>query len=296
MNRLSAVTLDLSRFPAPLAIRGVDFEQIVDARIDRLKELFDAGLVPYDVETLLTDPATILERADAYREVLALARVNDAVRAVMVAFATGSDLDHLGIFYGVQRRQISFGVYESDGEFRRRVLLAPEAWAAAGPVGAYVYHALTSDSEVLNVDVWTEHGSGVVNVAVQSRAGEGLASDALVGRVAAYLNRKDIKPLTDHVVVQSVVNVPYAIAAQVFLLPGPDPLTAKQEAEASLAAMAASRRAPSRDVPRSAVFAAAAVGAVDKVLVASPAADIARGNGEVAVCSGITVTPVTYDG
>jgi phage-related baseplate assembly protein len=302
MARLSATTLDLSRYPAPLAIRGIDFEGIVSARKQRLLALYGENDIAYNVQMLESDPGIILEEADAYRELLTLARVNDAVRAVMVAFATGSDLDHLGAFYGVQRRVIvpatdtTAAVYENDAEFRRYVLLAPEAWAAAGPIGAYVFHAGQADAEVLNADVWTVHGSGVVNVAIQSRVGDGLASDELVERVAAHLNRNDIKPLTDHVVVRSVVNVPYAIDVQCFVLPGPDPMMAKQEVQASLAAMAAARRTPSRDVPRSAVYAAASVGAVDHVLVAEPVADIARGHGEVAVCTGIEVTVSTHDG
>ena len=43
-----------------------------------------------------SDPAwTILEVA-AYRELLLRQRINDASRAVMLAFATGADLEHLG--------------------------------------------------------------------------------------------------------------------------------------------------------------------------------------------------------
>ncbi len=295
MSRLSAVTLDLSRFPAPLAIRGVDFEAIVSARIARLKALFDAGQVPYDVETLLTDPATILERADAYQEVLTLARVNDAVRAVMVAFATGSDLDHLGAFYGVKRREITSGKYENDAEFRKYVLLAPEAWSAAGPIGAYVFHAGQADPRVLNVDVWSPK-PGEVKVAVQARDGDRTAPRDLVLAVSAYLRKPNIKPLTDQLSVRSVVNIPYQIRGTAYVLPGPDPQAAKTAAVESLTAMAAARWTPARDVPLSAIHHAAMVGAVDKFVLQSPTADIARGNGEAAYCTGIDVAVKTYDG
>ena len=114
--------------------------------------------------------------------------------------------------------------------------------------------------------------------------------------VRDYLHRPDIKPLTDVVSVRSVRNVAYAIKLEAFVLPGPDPVMIHEEVVASLAAMVAARRTPARDVPRSAVFAAAHVGPVDKVLVTDPATDIARDYGEAGICTGIEVKVTTYDG
>ena len=57
--RFSADTLDLSRFPAPLAIRGIDFDAIMDARKLRLIEIFARFGIEYDLETLESDPAII---------------------------------------------------------------------------------------------------------------------------------------------------------------------------------------------------------------------------------------------
>lgn len=302
MNRFSADTLDLSRYPAPLAIRDIDYEGLMTERKARLVDLFAAAGIDYDVDGLETDTAVILEETDAYRELLAYAAINDAVRAVMVAFATGSDLDHLGGGFGVIRRTIlpatttTAAVIEGDEEFRRRVLLAPEAYAAAGPRGAYVYHALTSHPDVLNVDVWKE-APGRVVVAVQSRQGDGLASAALLQAVREYLNSEKIRPLTDVVTVRSVKNFAYTIDVEAFVLPGPDRDAVKTSIVESLTAMAAARRTPARDVPRSAVFTAASIGPVDKVIVNKPTADVARDYGEVAVLSATpTVRVTTYAG
>lgn len=290
MARYSAVTLDLSRFPPPLAIRDVTYEGILAARKNALQAAFDKYDIPYDVAMLETDPAIILEEADAYRELLTLAAINDAVRAGLVAFAVGSDLDHLAAFYGVTRFE-----NETNDDFRRRVLLAPEAFAAAGPEGAYVYHALTADPRVLNADVWSP-ASGKVAVAIQSREGDGAASDELLTVVRSRLNRRDIKPLTDMVSVQSVENVPYAIDVEAFILPGPDEVMVRESVLASLTKMAADRRTPSRDMPLSAIHAAAMVGPVDKVIVKSPLVDLARDRGEVALCTGINVKVTIYNG
>lgn len=299
MNRFSATPLDLSRFPTPLAIRGIDFDAIRTARLHRLGAIMQEAGLPWEVGGLEANPAALINRSDAYRELLAYAAINDSVRAVLVAFATGADLDHLAAFYGVTRMVIAPAtngtpaVMESDAEFRRRVLLAPEAFGAAGPIGAYVFHALSADPMVLNADVWSP-GPGEVSVAIQSREGDGTASEETLQRVRAHLRRDDIKPLTDDLGVASVVNHPYEISVEVFIAPGPDPQTVRDQVEASLAAMAAGRRTPARDVPRSAVYAAASVGPVDRVVVNQPTSDIARGNGEVGIVTGINVTVTVY--
>lgn len=294
MTKFSASTLDLSRFPAPLAIRDFDYEAIVRERLIRLVDLFNGIGIDFDVEMLESDPSVIHTQGDAFREMLALARVNDAVRSVMIAFAGGADLEHLAAFYAVARRIItpatggSPAILESDTELRRRVLLAPEAFATAGPAGAYAFHALSADPRVLNVDVWSP-AAGEVTVAVQSREGNGLASSDLVEAVRARLARSDIKPLTDVLAVRSVTNHPFDVSLDAYVLPGPDPVAVKTAIEAAVSTMVASRRTPSRDMPRSAVTGAAQIAVVDKVTLISPAVDIAMGYGEVPVLAGLDV-------
>lgn len=301
MSRFSSSTLDLSRFPAPLAIRGLDYEAILAERLADLQSRFDAAGLEIDALGLESEPAVIIEQADAYRELLVLSAVNDAVRDTMIAFAGGADLDHLAAFYGVMRRVITEAsnsapaVMETDAELRRRTLLAPEAFSSAGAPGGYVFHALGADPRVLNVDVWSPM-PGHVNVAVQSREGDGAAPDDLLDAVRAHLSREDIKPLTDILSVRSVVNVPYDVVGTGYVLPGPDALAVRDQAVEAIKAMAAQRRTPSRDLPRSAVIDAASVGAMDKVIVSSPAADIARDYGEVAVLNSIDFEVVSYDG
>lgn len=301
MSRFSSSTLDLSRFPPPLAIRGLDYEAILSARLADLQSRFDAAGIEVDTLGLESEPAVIIEQADAYRELLALSSVNDAVRNTMIAFATGADLEHLGAFYGVSRRVITEAtnsapaVMETDAELRRRTLLAPEAFSSAGAPGGYVFHALGADPRVLNVDVWSPM-PGHVSVAVQSREGDGSAPEDLVEAVRAQLAREDIKPLTDILSVRSVENVPYDVVGVGYVLPGPDALAVQEQAIAAIEAMAAQRRTPSRDLPRSAIFDAASVGPMDKVIISSPANDIARAYGEVAVLNSIDFEVVSYDG
>ncbi|MCO5144539.1 MAG: baseplate J/gp47 family protein [Aquamicrobium sp.] len=311
MSQFSAITLDLSRFPTPLAIRGVDFETILDERKVRLVDLLHEAGVDYDVGNLEFDPAVILEETDAYRELLVYAAINDAYRAGLIAFAVGSDLDHLGLTAALGlpqphrdlmlRRVIvpasgsTPAVMENDAEYRRRLLLAPEAYATAGTEGGFLFHALSADPGVINADVWSP-SLGEVQIAIQARDGLAAASADLVEAVRRHMHRKDVKPLTDMVSVRSVTTHDYQIDVTVFIRPGPDPAAVRVAVEDGLAAMAASRRMPARDVPRSAIVAAASAGPVDRVSVAAPLADVVMGDGELAVCTGIAVNVETHDG
>lgn len=312
MSRFSAVTLDLSRFPAPLAIKGLDVEQIVAERKAALVEIGPQFGIDFDVPSLEGDAANWHQRVDGYRELLAYAAINDAYKAGLIAFATGSDLDHLGLTAALGlpqphrdlmlRRVIvpasgtTPAVMENDAEYRRRLLLAPEAYATAGTEGGYLFHALSADPGVINADVWADAAAGTAHVAIQARDGLAGAPDALVEKVRAHLHRRDVKPLTDIVSVRSVTTHDYAISVIVYARPGPDPLAVKTLVEDSLAAMAVSRRTPARDVPLSAIIAAATVGPVDRVVVENPLADVVMGNGELAVCTGIEVEVRGHDG
>ncbi len=96
-----------------------------------------------------SDPVYKLLQLFAARELLLRQRANDKAQQTMLAFATGTNLDHLGALFGVTRLVLDPGqpetgiapTHESDVDFRRRIQLAPEGFSVAGPEGAYIYHA-----------------------------------------------------------------------------------------------------------------------------------------------------------
>ena len=310
MSRFSAITLDLSRFPPPLALGELSLEDVLAARIARAEEVFAERGLPWNVKRSSHDTVVALQRVDNWRELLVRGDVNDAVKAGLIAFATGTDLDHQGLTAALNlprgmrdlmlRREMvpasgsTPAVMESDAEYRRRLLLSPEA-AAAGTEGGYLFHALSADTRVVNADVWTpERGEAVV--ALQARAGLAAAPIDVIAAVHAHLHRKDVKPLTDAITVRSVTTHGYRIAVVVYVQPGPDPLAVKALVEDSLSAMALARRLPGRDVPMSAIIAAATAGPVDRVVLADPLADVVMQRGQLAVCEGISVEVRSHDG
>ena len=120
--------VDLSRLPAPDIIEALDFETILADAVARMQ-----ALMP-EFQSRDSDPATKLLQVFAYFVQLLRQRVNDAARAVMPAYAVGADLDNIAALFGVERLMITPpdvvlgipAVMESDADFRRRMVLAPE--------------------------------------------------------------------------------------------------------------------------------------------------------------------------
>ena len=102
MSIASTTAVDLSRLPAPQLIEAPDYESILSAMLARLQTLdpaFDA--------LVESDPAMKILQVCAWFVLLERQRVNEAARGCMVAFAIGSDLDHLGALFGVARLEVT---------------------------------------------------------------------------------------------------------------------------------------------------------------------------------------------
>lgn len=309
MTRFSSANLDLSRLPAPEVIHDVDYEAIRAARLADLKTRLEAVGIAFDVENLESDPAVKLEETDAYREMLDLARINDAARAVMVAFATGSDLEHLGAFYGIRRRLISAGnpnaspptsdVYEGDAELRARIQIAPEALPYAGLTGGgYRHRALQAAPAAKDVRVVKRRdarGHPVMDVVLLERAGDGSAAPATVDTVFRAFLDDEATQLTDVVTVRSARIVPYQIAYTLKIPRGPDAAVIRATSQAQVQAMAAELHRIGVVVPTDAIIAAARIKPTVKLELASPAADVDPGVDGAAWCTGITVTTEIVD-
>lgn len=286
--------IDLSGLPAPAVVEELDVEAIVED----MKAAFLARHPEYEMASLETDPIVKFIQVAAFREVLLRARVNDAARAVMLAFAGGTDLDHLGALYKTGRKVIEPGnpgasppappVTEPDGEFRQRVQLAPEAMSTAGPVGAYLYHAMSAHPDIKSANVY-KSAPGAVQVIPLTRHGDGLPDADVIEAARERLRRPTVRPLTDIVTVRAPERIDFQIAATLLVSHGPDAAAIRAEAEARLAELLAKRHQVGRPVYRSAISAALSVAGVETVVLASPAADIEIAPDEVAWATEIDI-------
>ncbi|GIO39082.1 hypothetical protein J41TS12_39430 [Paenibacillus antibioticophila] len=98
---------------------------------------------------------------------------------------------------------------ETDAAFRERIRTAPESFSVAGPEGAYRYWAMTASPSIVDVAVTSPEPREVVVVPLL-HGGE-LPSQDVLDDVAAVLNDRTVRPLTDLVTVQAPETVSYDI-------------------------------------------------------------------------------------
>lgn len=272
--------INLSELAAPAIVEPLSFEQIFDAMLADLQAR-DATFTAL-VES---DPAYKILESCAYRELLLRARINDACYAVMLAYAMGTDLDQIGANLGVVRLLID----ESDDDFRRRIQLSFEGYTTAGSEGSYVFHGLGADGDVKDIAA-VSPTPGNVTVYVLARSGDGTAGSALLAKVSAALNAEQVRPLTDHVTVQSATITSYAITAELVMFPGPDAEVVRAAALAAAQKYAEATAKIGYDVTLSGIYAALHQPGVQRVNLTAPAANIVLGDGQASHCTGITLT------
>jgi len=289
------VAIDLTGLPPPNVVESIDFETILaELKEDIIARLDEMG-IQYDVHMLESDPGVKILEVLAYREMLLRSRVNAAARAVMLAYAQKSDLDHLAAYYGVQRQLISPeqgpnqpAVWESDERLRERVQLAPEAFSVAGPEGAYRFHAMTADVNIKDVGVRSPY-PGAVDVIPLVNDGDGTPTEETLDRVRLALRKEDVRPLTDMVNVRPPDIVPYTVEVELFIAEGPDKDVVEQEAREALEEYVFQRHRVGVKVARSGLFRAAHVPGVENVIMHSPAEDIDPGEAGAAFCTEINI-------
>ena len=292
MTAFSAI--DLSQLPAPDIIEALDYETILAAMLADLR-----ARDPAYTAIVESDPAYKVLEVAAYRELLLRQRVNEACRAVMLAYAQGGDLDQVGANYSVERLTITPAddttipptpaVMEPDEDFRRRIQLSPEGYTTAGSTGSYVFHGLSADADVRDVQP-VSPTPGAVVVYVLSRTGDGSASEQLLQSVESALSADDVRPMTDNVSVLSASIVEYSIEAELVMYPGPDPTPVLANAIAAVTAFAESMHRIGYDVPLSGLYAALHQPGVQRVNLSAPSATLVVDDGQASYCTAITVT------
>lgn len=216
--------VDLHTLPKPTVIEPLSFEAIVaQMKHDFLKRLQENNETnPSDENTekitedlVESDPAMKLLEAAAWRELLLRQRINEAARANLLAFATGSDLDHLAAFYGVVRQFSKLqddNQSESDESLRNRLQAKIVGFSMGGSREAYRYQALSADARVRDA-CCTSPESGTVRIAILASDNDGLADVDLLKAVTARIKDPAIRLLTDSVEVVSCTPIVTPIRA-----------------------------------------------------------------------------------
>ncbi len=98
----NSTAVDLSRLIAPDVVEQLSYEAILAAKIAAMQ-----ALMPTFDATVESDPVVKLLQVFAYQELVLRQNFNDRARSVMLAYATGNDLDHLAALFGVTRMELA---------------------------------------------------------------------------------------------------------------------------------------------------------------------------------------------
>jgi phage-related baseplate assembly protein len=219
---------ELAGLPKPAIVEEVSVDAILDRKITQLNGNFaDAGL-PYTVSKTNYDPAVIQLQGAALDEARLRQRVNEAARAQLLAFATGSTLDHVAALFDVFRM-----AGEDDDRLATRVALKNRDRNSAGSEPRYQYLAMTASIRVKDAVVYTAGRSPVIHVALLATDNDGVADQALLDQVAAAV---DLRMANDTIEVEPAVRQVLDVAYDVWLLPDAVQADTLAAAEAALRA------------------------------------------------------------
>jgi phage-related baseplate assembly protein len=180
-------------------------------------------------------------------------------------------------------------VLEPDATYRELIRLSLYSRTTAGPVNQYKFHALSAHADMLDASI-TSPNPGDVVIAALSRTGSGIPVQAVLDAVFAICNADDIRPLTDHVMVQAAIISNYNVIIALTIYPGPDPITVQTAALQAVTSYCALHHALGHDITMAGLIAAAAVAGVQNVSLTAPAADLVVDDLHASYATTISVT------
>ena len=293
--------VDLKKLPAPKVVQELSYETLLTQRKEKFLSLQESDEMRQHWQARLqleSEPVVKLLEENAYLELLLRTNINESAKAVMLAYATGSDLDQLGALFGVTRLIIQAedlksnpptpAKYEDDERFRTRIQMSLEGLTTAGSRASYEFHALSTSAKIKDVDV-TSQAAGTVNVAILSTEGQGTADGDLIKAVKEQLNAEHIRPLTDTVLVESAVILPYEIQAAITLYPTVLESVVMANVNQAIANYANKQHLLGIDITLSGIYAALHQEGVQNVKLTKPLADLIVQPHQAAYCTQIQV-------
>lgn len=294
--------IDLNTLPSPDAIEFLNYETILAEK----KELLLSIVPNHQVEEvsrtleLESEPLTILLQTYAYDNLVMRQRINEATLATHLASANGTDLEHKGAEWNLERKIIQqadpeakppiMQILESDEDYRRRIHLAPHKLSTAGPVFAYIAHAL--DAHHLVKDAFpTRPVRGTVRMHIMSYNDDGQPEPETIEAVKAYLGDERKRPLTDHVEVVPAISKQTSITYEIEYTGSPQIDVTKAEIQRRLLDLKNEKQKLGITLSRLHIIGALNVLGVERANLISPETDIECASHEYPLVTEITGVP-----
>ena len=272
------MAIDLTRLTPPQVIENTDFETILATIKLNLISVFPEITEKLSLES---EPITKLLEVFVYREMLLRARINDAAKSVMLAYAQNSDLDHLAALFGVERLPD-----ENDERLRMRAQLSLEGKTVAGSRASYIFHAFSVSNQIADVSVENSE-PGTVLVTILGSGDQFIASQSLLDQVYQYLSTDERRPLTDTVRVQAAEVLAYEILATLYFDVGPSSHLILDIAKKSVQKYAEEQFKLGANITLSGVYSALHQPGVKRVVLQNPQGDLILNSQQAARCTSI---------
>lgn len=304
--------INLAGLPLPNVLEPIDFELEVNRIRAELSAKFADDHPIQAALSLESEPINKIIEVLAYRYVLKISEINRKARSLMLAFATGSDLDHIGVtYYRLERKLLQAedktaippkpAIYESDDDYRYRLALSVEAITRAGSAGSYEFHALSASSEVYSVAVHSPAPTevdvylvGKIEGDVLEQSGKTVGvSQKAVDDVYKALVADDVRPLTDLVRVRSATSKAFSIDAVVYVNKSISSPVVLNNALAVLRQYLIDSFKPATRIATSRIIGALDVAGVSRIELNEPTSDVLVGIGEVAHCTSYNILAVS---
>jgi phage-related baseplate assembly protein len=299
-------------------LETISSDAIITARMAQLVIVWAHNDPPnfaqYDVGNLEFDPIKINQECSAYFETLLRDRVNQACRAVTLAFGVGGNLDAIASRYPGGMPRLA---NETDDAYRTRIWLSPNTLSPNGEYESYVFFGFTAaavagnplrDCQVLSkpgtpnvaITIMADGSPIIANFAEDGVTYDGTfsvypvptPSNSLITSVFQYITAsgEGRKGLTDVVSVNGprIVTISYAI--RVILYPGWDVNTTMQGLYPVLAALLESQRYLGFSHMLSAIDGALKVSGVFNVIVDSPTKDVVIATDATVVATSVSLS------
>ena len=298
-------TVDFSQLPEPNLIQELDYESIFNERKEKFIALYPAT-EQNQWRTILnreSDPVVKVLQENAYLELLYRNKCNADARSLLLAYAEGSDLDHLALTeYGLIRLIVtpadnsvvppSPAIYESDERLRERCLLSFDGMNTAGSANAYRYFALSADGRVDGIKVKSDEATpcflDIVITQVDSLNGE--ASVELITAVQKALDPDHVRPVCDRPTVKASSATNYQIEAQLYVGKNAEDALLLEAANIRLDKYIKNAQKNGESIYLSAIYAALHVDGIERVQIISPTADLVMDNYHHPYCTTKSIT------
>jgi phage-related baseplate assembly protein len=293
MSRFSVI--NLAELSPMRVLETIDSDAIISARMTRFVELWNESDPPsaiaYDVGALEFDPIKINQECGAFFELLLRDRVNQAARAITLAFGSGSDLDAIASRYpgGVPRLPAvanprdykEFPLdWESDDAYRKRIWLSPNPLGPHGTAEAYQFWALSALTAGTLRDVSTIkirprlQDNPIVLVTCLLAGDEPRPSTGQLLAIRKYIQDESRQAMTDEISVcpPKIREINYKV--DLWFYPGPDATLLMTRVRDSVNNLIANQYWLGHDHTLMALHAACALSGVARATIIEPTADV----------------------